>query len=162
LDYYSVIVFEVFDKNSTLGALAGGGRYDTLTQAFGRDDIGATGVAGGVERIILTMQEQNIISENIQKRVAVLYINDEMQKVAYSIASLLRLANIPTDIDLAGRNIKKQMNQATNSRLAIIVGPQELEQGNVVLRDMINGTEGIISLEKLTEDPNSILNLEKP
>jgi histidyl-tRNA synthetase len=162
LDYYSGIVFEVFDKNSTLGALAGGGRYDTLTQAFGRDDIGATGVAGGVERIILTMQEQNIISENIQKRVAVLYINDEMQKVAYSIASLLRLANIPTDIDLAGRNIKKQMNQATNSRLAIIVGPQELEQGNVVLRDMINGTEGIISLEKLTEDPNSILNLEKP
>jgi histidyl-tRNA synthetase len=162
LDYYSGIVFEVFDKNSTLGALAGGGRYDTLTQAFGREDIGATGVAGGVERIILTMQEQNIISENIQKRVAVLYINDEMQKVAYSITSLLRLASIPTDIDLAGRNIKKQMNQATNSRLAIIVGPQELEQGNVVLRDMISGTEGVISLEKLTEDPNSILNLEKP
>lgn len=162
LDYYSGIVFEVFDKNSTLGALAGGGRYDTLPQAFGREDIGATGVAGGVERIILTMQEQNIISENIQKRVAVLYINDEMQKVAHSIASLLRLANIPTDIDLAGRNIKKQMNQATNSRLTIIVGPQELEQGNVVLRDMINGTEGVISLEKLTEDPNSILNLEKP
>jgi len=162
LDYYSGIVFEVFDKNSTLGALAGGGRYDVLTQAFGREDIGATGVAGGVERIILTMQEQNIISENIQKRVAVLYINDEMQKVAYSITSLLRLASIPTDIDLAGRNIKKQMNQATNSRLAIIVGPQELEQGNVVLRDMISGTEGVISLEKLTEDPNSILNLEKP
>ena len=162
LDYYSGIVFEVFDKNSTLGALAGGGRYDTLTKAFGREDIGAIGVAGGVERIILTMQEQKIIPETKQNRIAVLYINDEMQKVAHSIASLLRLANIPTDIDLAGRNIKKQMNQATNSRLAIIVGPQELEQGNVVLRDMINGTEGVISLEKLTEDPNSILNLEKP
>jgi histidyl-tRNA synthetase len=162
LDYYSGIVFEVFDKNSTLGALAGGGRYDTLPQAFGREDIGATGVAGGVERIILTMQDQGIIPQITQNRVAVLYINDEMQKVAHSIASLLRLANIPTDIDLAGRNIKKQMNQATNSRLAIIVGPQELEQGNVVLRDMINGTEGVISLEKLTEDPNSILNLEKP
>ena len=162
LDYYSGIVFEVFDKNSTLGALAGGGRYDTLTKAFGREDIGAIGVAGGVERIILTMQEQKIIPETKQNRIAVLYINDEMQKVAHSIASLLRLANIPTDIDLTGRNIKKQMNQATNSRLAIIVGPQELEQGNVVLRDMINGTEGVISLEKLTEDPNSILNLEKP
>lgn len=46
LDYYSGIVFEVFDKNSTLGALAGGGRYDSLTKAFGREDIGATGVAG--------------------------------------------------------------------------------------------------------------------
>jgi len=162
LDYYSGIVFEVFDKNSTLGALAGGGRYDSLTKAFGRDDIGATGVAGGVERIILTMQEQGIIPEVKQNRIAVLYVNDEMQKVALSIASLLRLANIPTDIDLVGRNLKKQMEIATNARFAIIVGPQELEEGNVVLRDMNDGTEGVISLEKLTEDPNSILNLEKP
>jgi histidyl-tRNA synthetase len=161
LDYYSGIVFEVFDKNSTLGALAGGGRYDTLTKAFNREDIGATGVAGGVERIILTMQEQKIIPEISQKRVAVLYINDEMQKVAHSIASLLRLNNIPTDIDLAGRNMKKQMEIATNAQFSIIVGPQELEQGNVVLKDMVNGTEGTISLEKLTEDPKSILNLEK-
>ena len=162
LDYYSGMVFEVFDKNSKLGALAGGGRYDTLTKAFGREDIGATGVAGGVERIILTMQEQKIIPEISQKRVAVLYINDEMQKVAHSITSLLRLNNIPTDIDLAGRNLKKQMDIANNARFTIIVGPDELEQGNVVLKDMISGTEGTISLEKLTEDPNSVLNLEKP
>jgi len=161
LDYYSGIVFEVFDKNSTLGALAGGGRYDTLTKAFNREDIGATGVAGGVERIILTMQEQKIISETKQKRVAVLYINEEMQKVAHSITSLLRLNNIPTDIDLAGRNMKKQMDIASNAQFAIIVGPQELENGNVVLKDMVSGTEGTISLEKLTEDPKSILNLEK-
>jgi len=159
LDYYSGVVFEVFDKNSTLGALAGGGRYDTLTKAFNREDIGATGVAGGVERIILIMQEQKIISDISQNRVAVLYINKEMQKVALSIASLLRLNSIPTDIDLAGRNMKKQMDIATNARFSIIVGPQELEQGNVVLKDMLNGTEGIISLEKLTEDPKSILNL---
>lgn len=161
LDYYSGIVFEVFDKNSTLGALAGGGRYDTLTKAFNREDIGATGVAGGVERIILTMKEQNIVPKISQKRVAVLYINEEMQKVAHSITSLLRLNNIPTDIDLVGRNMKKQMDIANNARFSIIVGPQELEQGNVVLKDMINGIEGTISLEKLTDDPKSILNLEK-
>jgi len=160
LDYYSGIVFEVFDKNSKLGALAGGGRYDTLTKAFNREDIGATGVAGGVERIMLTMQEQKIIPESNPNRIAVLYINEEMQKVAHSITSLLRLNNIPTDIDLAGRNMKKQMDIATNAKLAIIVGPQELENGNVVLKDMVNGTEGTISLEKLTEDPKSILNLE--
>ena len=160
LDYYSGIVFEVFDKNSKLGALAGGGRYDTLTKAFGREDIGATGVAGGVERIMLTMQEQKIIPESKQSRVAVLYINEDMQKVAHSITSLLRLNNIPTDIDLAGRNMKKQMDIATNAKFAIIVGPQELENGNVVLKDMINGTEGTISLEKLTEDPKSVLNLK--
>ena len=158
LDYYSGMVFEVFDKNSSLGALAGGGRYDELTKAFGREDIGATGVAGGVERIILTMQEQNVIAESTQQRIAVVYINDEMQKVAMSIASLLRLNNIPADIDLAGRNLKKQMESAREAKLAIIVGPQELEEGNVLLRDMEDGKEGTISLEKLTEDPKSILN----
>jgi histidyl-tRNA synthetase len=162
LDYYSGTVFEVFDKNSTLGALAGGGRYDSLTKAFGREDIGATGVAGGVERIILTMQEQKIISDTIQDRVSVLYINDEMQKVATSIASLLRLANIPTNIDLAGKALKKQMDQASDSRFCIIVAPKELEAGKVVLRDMKSGIESQVEIETITDDPLSVLNLEKP
>ena len=162
IDYYSGTVFEVFDKNSTLGALAGGGRYDSLTKAFGREDIGATGVAGGVERIILTMQEQKIISDATQRRVSVLYINEEMQKVAMSIASLLRLANIPTNIDLSGKALKKQMDQATDSRYCIIVGPKELEIGKVVLRDMKSGAESQVDIETITDNPDSVLNLEKP
>ncbi len=162
LDYYSGTVFEVFDKNSTLGALAGGGRYDSLTKAFGREDIGATGVAGGVERIILTMQEQKIISDVTQNRVSVLYINEEMQKVAMSIASLLRLANIPTNIDLAGKALKKQMDQAADSKFCIIVAPKELEAGKVVLRNMTSGEESQVDIETITDDPDSVLNLEKP
>ncbi|PIW35342.1 MAG: histidine--tRNA ligase [Nitrosopumilales archaeon CG15_BIG_FIL_POST_REV_8_21_14_020_33_23] len=162
LDYYSGMVFEVFDKNSKLGALAGGGRYDSLTKAFGREDIGAAGVAGGVERIMLTMQEQGIIPETKQTRISVLYINEDMQKVAMSIASLLRLNNIPTDIDLSGKNLKKQIEQASESKYCIIVAPKELEQSKVVLRNMQDGTESQIEIEKLTDDPKSILNLEKP
>ncbi len=162
LDYYSGTVFEVFDTNSTLGALAGGGRYDSLTRAFGREDIGATGVAGGVERIILTMQEQNVEPQARQDRVAVLYVNDEMRKVALSIASMLRLNGIPADVDISGRRFHKQMEQAGGSRLCIIVGPQEMEEGNVVLKDMRGGTEGTVPLEKLTDDPGSVLNLGRP
>ena len=162
LDYYSGTVFEVFDKTSTLGALAGGGRYDTLTKAFGREDIGATGVAGGVERIILTMQEQGIIPEPSYNRISVLYINDEMQKVAMSIASLLRLSNIATDIDLTGKNLKKQIDNASNSRYCIIVGPKELEEGKIVLRNMKDGTETPVDIEIITDDPRSVLNLEMP
>jgi histidyl-tRNA synthetase len=162
IDYYSGTVFEVYDKNSTLGALAGGGRYDSLTKAFGREDIGATGVAGGVERIILTMQEQKIISDTKQPRVSVLYTNEEMQKVAMSIASLLRLANIPTNIDLAGKVLKKQMDQATDSRYCLIVGPKELDDGKVVLRDMKSGEESQVDIEIITDNPGSVLNLEKP
>lgn len=161
LDYYSGMVFEVFDKNSKLGALAGGGRYDSLTKAFGREDIGAAGVAGGVERIILTMQEQGIVQQTKQPHISVLYINEEMQKVAISIASLLRLNNISTEIDLSGKNLKKQIEQASESKYCIIVAPKELEQSKVVLRNMQDGTETQIEIEKLTDDPKSILNLEK-
>ncbi len=162
LDYYSGTVFEVFAVGSGLGALAGGGRYDTLTTAFGRDDIGACGVAGGVERIILTMHEQGLVQATGAKRIAVLYVNSDMQKVASSITSLLRLNGIHADMDLAGRSLKKQMDGAGGARLALIVGPQELADGGVVLRDMQDGTEGIIQLEKLTEDPRSVLSLERP
>lgn len=161
LDYYSGMVFEVFENNSSLGALAGGGRYDSLTKAFHRDDISAAGVAGGVERMILTMQEQNVIPVTMLKRVAVLYVNEEMQKIAHSIASVLRLRGIPTDIDLAGRSMKKQMDIASDAHLSIIVGPKEIQQGNVLLRDMANGTESMIPLKQLTDDPNTALNLEK-
>ena len=162
LDYYSGTVFEVFDKNSTLGALAGGGRYDSLTKAFGREDIGATGVAGGVERIILTMQDQKLLSNIPPQRISVLYVDDQTQKVAISIASLLRLANIPTNVDILGRQFKKQMEQASESMYCIIVGPKELEKGKVVLKDMKNGKESQIEIENLTDNPKSILNLEKP
>ena len=162
LDYYSGTVFEVFDKNSTLGALAGGGRYDTLTKAFGREDIGATGVAGGVERIILTMQEQGIIPEKSHNRVSVLYTNEEMQSVAFSIASLLRLSNIPTNIDLTGKNLKKQMEGASDSKYCVIVAPRELENGKVVLRNMKDHTETQVDIETITDDPTSVLSLETP
>jgi histidyl-tRNA synthetase len=107
------------------------------------------------------MQEQNIIPETKQTRISVLYINEEMQKVAMSIASLLRLNNIPTDVDLSGKNLKKQIEQASESKYCIIVAPKELEQSKVVLRNMQDGTESQIDIEQLTDDPSSILNLER-
>ena len=162
LDYYSGMVFEVFERDSALGALAGGGRYDALTCAFNREDISAVGVAGGVERMILTMQEQKVVQDSLQKRVAVLYVNTEMQKIANSIASMLRLNDIPTEIDLTGRSMKKQMEIASGTRFSIIVGPKEIQKGKVVLKDMNSRTEKMVSLEQLTGNPRRVMDLEKP
>jgi len=78
-----------------------------------------------------------------------------------SITSLLRLNNIPTNVDLSGKNLKKQIEQASESKYCIIVAPKELEQSKVVLRNMQDGTESQIDIEHLTDDPRSILNLEK-
>ena len=157
LDYYSGTVFEVFDKQSKLGALAGGGRYDALTKAFGREDIGATGIAGGVERMILTMDEQGISNIATKQKVSILYINEETQKYAMKIASQLRAKNIQIDIDLVGRQLKKQMESASDSKYAIIIGPKELEQNQIVLRNMNDRTESQINLDELLDKPENFL-----
>jgi len=92
LDYYTGIVFEAFDSTSDLGALVGGGRYDSLPNAFGRDDLGATGVAGGVERIILRLDDQGISSIPPADTISVLYVNDELKSDAINCVSKLRKA----------------------------------------------------------------------
>ena len=159
LDYYSGMVFEVFDEKSDLGALAGGGRYDSLAKAFGQENLGATGVAGGVERIILTMEEQGIASLEQTKLISILYVNDEMQKHATSITSKLRQKGIPVEIDLSGRSLKKQMESASESKFAIIVAPKEFSSKSLILRNMEDGKEKQITVDELLKNPKLILNL---
>lgn len=157
LDYYSGIVFEAFDSTSDLGALVGGGRYDNLTKAFGREDLGATGVAGGVERIVYSLEKQRIDVDTKTSQIWVAYINEEMQKVALDIVSLLRQKGIHTEADLGGKSLKKQMEMASNSKYVIIVAPKEYSSKSVVLRNMKDGTEKQVLLESILSDPNSVL-----
>ena len=159
LDYYSGMVFEVFDEKSDLGALAGGGRYDSLAKTFGREDLGATGVAGGVERIILTMEKQGIAKLEQSKSISVLYVNDEMQKHAASLASKLRQKGIPVEIDLSGRSLKKQMESASESKFAVIVAPKEFSSKSLILRNMEDGKEKQITVDELLKNSKLILNL---
>ena len=157
LDYYSGIVFEAFDSNSDLGALLGGGRYDTLTKAFGRSDLGATGVAGGVERIAHSLEKQGVIVSTKTLQVWVAFVNDELQKVAVNIVSKLRQKGIRAETDLGGKPLKKQMEMASNSQFTIIVGPKEYSLKSVVVRNMKDGTEKQIDLELLLSNPQSNL-----
>lgn len=157
LDYYSGMVFEVFDKASELGALAGGGRYDALTKIFGREDIGATGVAGGVERIILTMEEQNAAKVSKPKPVYVVYVNYEMQRHATALASKLRKRGVPAEVDLLARPLKKQMELAADSEYAVIVGPREIQENKVTIRNMKDGKETRQDYDELISEPKRIL-----
>jgi len=159
LDYYSGIVFEAFDTTSDLGALVGGGRYDNLPNAFGRNDLGATGVAGGVERIILRLDEQGISCIQSNDTTSVLYVNDELKSDAINCASKLRKLGITVNIDLTTKSLKKQMELSSSSKFSIIFAPEEFAGGHVVLRNMIDRTEKQISLDELITDPKSILNL---
>ena len=159
LDYYSGMVFEVFDTTSDLGALAGGGTYDALTKAFGRDDISATGVAGGVERMIITMEEQKIAAIVPIQMVSVVYVNEEMKAPAMNLASKLRQKQITVTIDVTGKSLSKQMEHASDSTFAVIVGPKEYADDSVVLRNMKDGKENTMKINNLLESIGSILNL---
>ena len=159
LDYYSGIVFEAFDTSFDIGALVGGGRYDSLPNVFGRNDLGATGVAGGVERIILSLENQNINLQNEDSRISILYVNDEMQPIAINLSSTLRHKGILIDIDLSGKSLKKQMEQATNAKFVLIIAPKEFSDGIIILRDMTNRTEQQIKVEDLLSNPQSVFNL---
>ena len=152
LDYYSGIVFEAFDNTFDIGALVGGGRYDSLPEAFGRTDFGATGVAGGVERIILALENQNSKFKELEKRISVLYVNDEVKDHAINIASSLRDKGIPVDIDLSGKSLKKQMEQSVNSKFAVIVAPNEFSSGMIVLRNMLDRSEKQVKIEDLMSE----------
>ena len=159
LDYYSGIVFEAFDTTSDLGSLVGGGRYDTLPNAFGRDDLGATGVAGGVERIILRLDEQDISCIPSNDTTSVLYVNDELKPHAIDCASKLRKLGVIVNIDLTTKSLKKQMENSSESKFSIIFAPKEFAEKNVVLRNMVDRTEKQISLDELVTNPKDILNL---
>ncbi|NDF26636.1 MAG: histidine--tRNA ligase [Nitrosopumilaceae archaeon] len=156
LDYYSGVVFEAFDNSTSFGALVGGGRYDSLPKAFGRDDIGATGVAGGVERIILSLEAQGLQTVQPTIQISVLFINDEMAKHAINIASKLRDKGLAVEIDLVGRQFKKQMENASNSKFAIIVAPKEYASGQVIIKNMSDGKETVTPTESLFSKTDSL------
>ena len=152
LDYYSGIVFEAFDNTFDIGALVGGGRYDSLPEAFGRTDFGATGVAGGVERIILALENQNSKFKESEKRISVLYVNDKVKNHAINIASSLRDKRVLVDIDLSDKSLKKQMEQSVNSKFAVIVAPNEFSSGMIVLRNMLDRSEKQVKVEDLMSE----------
>ena len=159
LDYYSGIVFEAYDSTSDLGALVGGGRYDSLPSTFGRNDLGATGVAGGVERIILRLDAQGISYTQSNDTVSIVYVNDELKLHAINCASKLRKLGVAVNIDLTAKSLKKQMEISSSSKFSIIFAPKEFAEKCVVLRNMVDRTEKQISLDELITNPKDILSL---
>ena len=163
LDYYSGVVFEAFDPASDSGgALVGGGRYDRLTEAFGRKDIGATGVAGGVERIVMALQRHGIVRQSVKTLVYVAYASDDVRNRAVEIVSVLRSRDIATDYDILGRALRKQLDDASmkGAAFAVIVAPDEIAGGQVIVRSMKEGTESKHHAGNLAQDLYKMLRAE--
>ena len=149
LDYYSGLVFEVFDPSTAIGALVGGGRYDKLTEIFGRKDIGTTGAAGGVERILSAMRNHNLMKLKSKPLVYVVYSSENVKNYAIRIVSDLRTSGYTTDYDFQGRRIDKQINEAiSRGASAIIVVDQDEIKNQIVT---IRNSKGETSKHKITD-----------
>jgi len=135
LDYYSGLVFEAKELSSQAGSLVGGGRYDKLTEAFGRKDLFATGAAGGVERILSAIKYK---STKILKKplIYVAYDSKKEKKHALEVVSILRDLGYSTNYDINGRTISKQFHEASlkNALAIIIVSLDEFKKGNVTIK----------------------------
>jgi histidyl-tRNA synthetase len=159
LDYYSGIVFEVFDTLSNVGSLVGGGRYDKLTHIFGRPDIGAAGAAGGIERIILALQYHKKLPKNIKKIIYIANSNELVRNSTLSILSSLRKKGFAVEYDLSNRSLRKQLYDASAKgvSLTIIVAPEEISKNNVIIKNMKSGKETVEKLESLDKKISQFL-----
>ena len=159
LDYYSGLVFEAFDPSLEMGALVGGGRYDRLTDAFGRRDIGATGAAGGVERIVIALQKHGILKSEPKPLVYVAYTSDDIGERALELVSNLRNSGVIADYDLQGRTLRKQLDDASTkgALITVIVAPDEIKYGQVTVRLMKDGSESKRTINDLAKTLNDLI-----
>jgi len=150
LDYYTRTVFEI--NSSRLGAQAqvcGGGRYDNLVEELGGPPTPASGFACGLERIAMLLGG----SDDAQKAgplVYVAYTGDDLRGDAFALASQLRREGISAQMDYDASSLRAQMRSANRAGAAwaVIIGEQEKEQGNVILRNMSIGEQETVGLDE--------------
>jgi len=154
LDYYTGFVFETFIKGKEeKGSVCSGGRYDSLISIYSNSDeeTPATGFGLGIDRLLEITSEDEYEYKPVDFYVCP--VKEEVREKAMEITSKLREEGFKVDIDLMRRRLSKQLNYINSSNIpyALIIGPQEIENEEVTLKDMKEGTEEKISLDSLNE-----------
>jgi len=152
LDYYTGPIFEVFAEEG-IGSIAAGGRYDKLISIFSGKEIPATGISLGVERLIEVMKDRKLLKLKKSKtKVFVVCVKENVENVI-EIVKILRKNNIPTDFDFRARKLTKQLEYADSLgiRYVVIIGPNEIKNKKVKIRDMLKREEREIEIEKIVD-----------
>jgi histidyl-tRNA synthetase len=146
LAYYTGIVFELFDTQKSLRAIAGGGRYDGLL------DLPALGFGMGDVVLSELLKERGAVPKATSELGAFLIAvgGDDLPTVL-QLAHALRERGISVEYGLRHTGVRKQLELASarGAARAVIVGPEERAQGNAVVRDLRTGTEAHVPLGQL-------------
>ena len=126
LDYYTKTVFEVWAEGiGAQNAVCGGGRYDGLAEELGGEHTPGIGFGSGMERLVLTMKEQNIqVPGAPAPQVALVYRGEEAKTRALQILSTLREAGLRATMAYGDRSMRAQLRAADRDgvRLALLLG----------------------------------------
>ncbi len=152
-DYYTRTTFEV--QSSKLGAqnaLGGGGRYDNLVEQYGGPPTPAIGFALGLERILLSLEKQKKLKTFSSSSMAfIAVVDNSLKSEAIKLATQLRQLGISAQLDLLSRSLRAQMKYANKLgvKFTIILGPDEIKEQQVVVRDMKESQELKVGLNDL-------------
>jgi histidyl-tRNA synthetase len=154
IDYYTGVIFEVTPpKNIIMGSLAGGGRYDDLTEIFGLKNMSGIGISFGLDRLFLIIEELNLFPETPINSVKVLILNfgNDFSYDLIQIANSLRKSNINTEFYPDSVSLKKQLNYANKNMIPYVLfyGEEEKENLYFNLKDMNSGNQQKLSKDQL-------------
>ncbi len=153
LDYYTRTAFEVIVPDlGAQNAVAGGGRYDSLSRELGGPDLPGVGFAIGIERLALLIKGGKDLLRF--PKVFIAAIGPEAQSKAFQMMTALRLNGIWAEMDYGEKSLKSQMRRADKmeTHFTLIIGEQELKTGSAILRDMKSGYQQTIDLNRGIEE----------
>jgi histidyl-tRNA synthetase len=139
LDYYTDIVFEVFDTDPVNSrSLFGGGRYDGLIGLFGVEPLSAVGFAPGLTTIQDFLETHKLLPALHPTTEVYVVVLGEALKGAQKLAQRLRKQGVNVELDITGRKIDKQIKTAVKKGIPfmLIVGQKELDEEVYTLKDV--------------------------
>ena len=156
LDYYSRTVFEVQPEDGGgQSTICGGGRYDGLISQLGDRDIPGIGFATGLERLTLNLKRSEVpVPDEPSPRYLVANVGDDARIAALDLSVRLRRAGVGAILSSGTRGLRGQMRQANALSIpyVLVLGDDEIEKGEVVVRDMESSVQESKPLEQFIEE----------
>ena len=152
LEYYTGLVFEVElttkvvndkGKEVIFGSVAGGGRYDKLIARFGKEDVPATGISIGIDRLIYAIEQFDKIQSNKKPLIIIANLIPEQISNYLSIAEVVRDEGYACEIFYGSNNLSKQLKYSDKRKasLVIIIGQDEIKNKTISIKNLTVGKE---------------------
>jgi len=150
-DYYTDIVFEVFDNHPENNrSMFGGGRYDGLVGMFGVEPVPTVGFGMGDVTLQNFLTVHNLLPSLLTETDAYVILIGDVYERAQPVLKKFRELGVKFAVDATGRKPDKQIKTAVKKGIhyALFIGEKELEEERYVLKNLITGSDERHSMER--------------